>query len=172
MRAVLLCALLTTTAAAGAAPLDEVPDVRLRFTTDPRGATIFCPTMPAGRRFLGRADGGRTAPLPQGRHRFLFALPGYRLEDKLFDCTRDDVHRHVRMVKVAQPSAVRPFLVTVRSIGVDESGRRALIHYRGTDYHVEVGWSSPDGAFDVVDLHDDRMRIRNLRDGATYWFTP
>ena len=149
---------------------DHIPDVSVRFSTHPRGATVFCSTMPVGKRFLGRADKHRTILLPQGRHQFIFSKPGYRLERKILDMKKSEVHYHIRLCKVRQPAKLRPFTLKIQYIGGDHWQRTAMIEYKQEEYAVEKGWTSPDGAFEVMEIRSDRMKIRHLRDGNVYWF--
>ena len=149
---------------------NDVHDVSIRFSTEPRGATVFCSTMPVGKRFLGPADKRRTILLPQGRHQFIFSKPGYRLERKLLDIKKGEVHYHIRLCKVRQPTRMRPFVLKIQYIGGTHWQRTAMIEYKKEEHVVEKGWTSPDGTFEVIEIRSDRMKVRHLRDGNAYWF--
>ncbi len=156
--------------AAEEADKSDVHDVYVRFTTTPRGANVFCSTMPTGKRFLGRADKRRTILLPQGRYKFTFAKPGYRLEKRLLDIKKREVHYHIRLQKVSQPSKIRPFVLHLRHVSGDHWNRTALIEYKKEEYVTENGWVSPDGAFEIEEIRSDRVKVRHLHDGNAYWF--
>ena len=149
---------------------DRIPPCRLRFQTRPRGATVFCSSMPVGKRFLGRADRGLTEPLPQGRHRFVFAKPGYRLEKRIFDVKKDGRLYRVTLRRANKPRFLGDLTIEVKSISGDRWFRRADIEYEDESHRVERGWASPDGSFVVIAIGKDRVKVRSLADGGVHWF--
>ncbi len=160
-RYVLLAIILTTTNsfAAGWFGVGQGKEAEISFSVTPPNCSVYCSSLPLGKRNLGPAHKIEELKLSSGLHEFTFSLPGFDTVRKELQVSGKPVEVNVSLPPHSPSLAKGPLLLRVGGIFFSEKKQSALILYKGKLFDVDLGWVSPDGRFRIEAIFPDKILV-------------